>query len=156
MRTRKQLECVIQIVLNFTKMSGGNCKGFPKAMTETRKYMTAAPTCIIDLPVPVRRLELEGILETVTNSPPGEFWSHIALENLRNAGIRNPEIRQKTCIVDAIAERTQGKCITDVETDLIAFFTPVAGGAPTTSLPAPIYIEMIAAFIVVIPCDVQK
>ena len=125
-------------------------------MAETRKYMTAAPTCIIDLPVPVRRLELEGILETVTNSPPGEFWSHIALENLRNAGIRNPEIRQKTFIADAIAERTQAKCITDVETDLIAFFTPVAGGAPTTSLPAPISSEVAAAFMVVIPCDVQK
>ena len=153
---RKQLECVIQIVANFNKMSGGSCKAFPKAMTETRKYMTAAPTCIIDLPVPVRRLELEGILETATHSPPEEFWPHVALDSLRDAEIRNPDIRPKTSIADAIAERTQAKCITDVETDLTAFFTPVAGGAPTTSLPAPIYIEMTEAFIVVIPCDAQK
>ena len=156
MSTRKQLECVIQIVLNFNKLSGGSCKAFPKALTETRKYMTAAPTCILDLPVPVRRLELEGILETATHSPPEEFWPHVALDNLRGAGIQNTETRQKTFIADAIAERTQAKCITDVSTDLIAFFTPVAGDAPTTSLPAPLSSEVFAAFLVVIPCDVQK
>ena len=118
--------------------------------------MTATPTCIIDLPVPVRRLELEGILETATHIPPEEFWPHVALDNLRDAGIQNTETRQKTFVADAIAERNQAKRITDVSTDLIAFFTPVAGGAPTTSLPAPLSSEVAAAFMVVIPCDVQK
>ena len=101
---RKKLWAIKDIHTHFKKYGGELSAAFTKASDVVISSLNMLPVAELKMPVPVRRLYLEGKLQT---APIDEFWTLLANDNLSDAGFTDVLEQQQEKAADAVASLTQ-------------------------------------------------